>query len=80
MEWPRYSPDLNPLDFSLWRNIEDRVQESAPRGRETVESYKMRLRRAALSTPRADVVKMVQCMRKRASAIWSAGGKDIARD
>ena len=21
IEWPRYSPDLMPLDFSLWTNV-----------------------------------------------------------
>lgn len=78
--WPRYSPDLNPLDFSLWRNIEDRMAKSAPRGRESVECYKLRLRRTALSTPRADVTKMVLHMRKRADAIWHADGQDIPRD
>ena len=21
IEWPKYSPDLMPLDFSLWKNV-----------------------------------------------------------
>ena len=80
IDWPRYSPDLMPLDFSLWKDISDRVAEGAPKGKESVAAFKLRLRRVALSTPKPVVHKAVAAMRKRASMIWEAGGRDIARD
>lgn len=49
---PRYSPDLNPLDFFLWNNIEQRMAMNAPSGKESVEQYKRRLRKVAMSTSR----------------------------
>ena len=80
MEWPRYSPDLNPLDFSLWDNIEARMAKTAPRGRETVVAFKARLRRVAFSTPTSEVRKMVEAVRSRAKAIRDAKGGDIQKD
>ena len=40
LTFPRYSPDLNPLDFFLWKEVEDRMEKNRPRGRETVTAYK----------------------------------------
>lgn len=78
--WPRYSPDLNPLDFTLWQNISRRMDACAPTGRETVGAYKIRLRRMALRTPKSQILSAVRAMKKRAHAIWEADGNDIARD
>lgn len=80
MAWPRYSPDLMPLDFSLWANIQKRVDASSPGGREPVAAFKKRLRRIALSTPRAQVRDMVAKIRDKAREIYEAGGKDIRSD
>jgi hypothetical protein len=80
IDWPRYSPDLMPLDFSLWVYISMRVRESAPKGRETVAEFKERLRREALRTPSSVVRSAVESMRSRAKQIADAKGKDIARD
>ena len=80
IDWPRYSPDLMPLDFSLWAHIAKRVRESAPRGRESVADFKLRLRREALRTPSSVVRSAVEAMRMRARKIAEAKGKDIDRD
>ena len=80
MALPRYSPDLNPLDYSLWSAILDRMAERAPKGRETVEAYKKRLRRTALRLPKAVVVKALRNMKKRIHAVYQAKGKDIDCD
>ena len=80
IQWPRYSPDLMPLDFCLWTEISKRAAAEAPRGNETVEKFSKRLKRVALRTPRATVLAAVGAMKKRARLIWEAGGKDIARD
>ena len=80
ISWPRYSPDLMPLDFSLWANIEKRMAEAAPKGKESQGSFKARLRRVALRTPTAIVRAAVEATRSRAKQIWEAKGRDIARD
>ena len=78
--WPRYSPDLMPLDFSLWRNTKLRIDKTDPKGRETAEAYKKRLRKTALATPRAAVRKMVASIRRKAKEIWDAKGGSISSD
>ena len=80
IKWPRYSPDLMPLDFSLWDDISNRMQSTAPRGRESKEAFKVRLRRMALRTSHKTVVAAVEAMRTRAKQIWEAKGGNIARD
>lgn len=30
LDFPRYSPDLNPMDFFLWEEVERRMAKSAP--------------------------------------------------
>lgn len=38
---PRYSPDLNPLDYCIWTDIERRAMKGGPKnGKESVEDYK----------------------------------------
>ena len=31
LEWPPYSPDINPCDFYLWGHLKDRVYRTPPR-------------------------------------------------
>ena len=80
IKWPRYSPDLMPLDFSLWTDISKRMQSTAPKGREPREAFKARLRRMALRTSRKTVVAAVEAMRTRAKQIWDAKGGNVAGD
>ena len=79
IEFPPYSPDLNPLDFSLWHEIEERMLQRAPK-KETVGEYKKRLRRTALALPGRVVLKAVADIRVRAAMIVEAEGGDIAKD
>ena len=76
---PPYSPDLNPLDFSLWQAIETKAL-AGRRPRESGSDYKARLRKTALTMPRAAVRKAVQAIRTRAQQIFDADGGHIARD
>ena len=80
MKWPRYSPDLMPLDFSLWADVNRRMAESAPSGYESIMCFKQRLRRTALATSRATVMQMVDAIRKKAQEIYDADGGDIRSD
>ena len=76
---PPYSPDLNPLDFSLWRAIETETFAARRKG-ESAGEYKARLRKTAVSMPKVEVKKAVEAIRKRAQAIFEAGGGHIPRD
>ena len=80
LEYPRYSPDLNPLDYSLWLQIEKQTLEMSPKGKETVEAYKARLRVTALTFPKVAVVKAVEALPRRAQAVVDAHGGNIPRD
>ena len=80
MAWPRYSPDLMPLDFSLWSDIEKRIAAGAPKGCEAVDAFKKRLRHVAMRTPTSRVRAAVAAMRTRATNIWVMEGKNISRD
>ena len=33
IEWPSHSPDLNPLDFSIWGIMEEHVNHIKPRNK-----------------------------------------------
>ena len=80
IEFPRYSPDLNPMDFFLWAEVESRMSKNAPSRLETVAGYKARLRRTALAIPTAAVKKAVEDVKARAQAIWDADGGNVPKD
>ena len=69
-----------PLDFSLWEDIEARMVACAPKGKETIAAFKIRLRKIALATLVAVVRKAVSAMKTRAAAIADASGGHISRD
>ena len=77
---PTYSPDLNPLDFSIWDRIEALMVKKAPKRVETVEEYKRRLRRTALGLPQSYVSKCVLSMPKRMRLVSEAKGYSIKAD
>ena len=39
MVFPLYSPDLNPLDFFLWAEVQRRMAAQTPRRRESASDY-----------------------------------------
>lgn len=80
VQFPRYSPDLNPLDFSLWMAIEQRVAQRTPDHTETVSAFKIRLRRVAMRLPEAIVCKAVESLPRRVKAVIAAKGQNIPRD
>ena len=80
MPFPRWSPDLNPLDFSLWSAIERRMAEREPAKIETAAAYKKRLRMTALRLPQSVVRDAVLAIPSRARALVAAKGSPIARD
>ena len=78
--WPRYSPDMMPLDFCLWDDISKHMDATAPAEAESATAFKARLRRVALRTSSTTVCAAVEAMRMRAKAIAESKDKDIARD
>ena len=77
---PAYSPDLNPLDFFLWDEVDRRMVANAPADVETVEAYKKRLRLTALRLPQRLVAKCVSSMPARMRAVVAAKGHSIKKD
>ena len=80
IEFPVYSPDLNPLDFALWSEVSSRMDAAGAPRRETLEAYKARLRRTALGIPEAVVRKMLSSMKGRVSSVYESNGGHIPRD
>ena len=77
---PPYSPDLKPLDFTLWRTIETRAGESVGKRTLTVKEYKATLRRTALRLSAKIVGKAVEGTRGRIGRVFHAEGGNIKRD
>ena len=77
---PAYSPDLNPLDYCLWTEVERRMVANAPKRVESVAEYKKRLRLTALRLPKRLVTQCVRAMPKRMRKVVAAQGHSIADD
>ncbi len=59
LEFPTYSPDLNPLDFSLWAEVDRRMaNQKAPEG-EANDAFKARLKHVAMSMPESVIKRML---------------------
>ena len=75
---PPRSPDLNPLDYSLWRAIETRMRKqeaSFKEGfKETTNAWKMRLRKTAMNLPKSVVENTVMDMKDRVGRCADAAG------
>ena len=79
MDQPPYSPDLNPLHFSIWSAIEkEALATRTPR--EKAPQYTARLKKVALGLARDKVKKAVEGIRIRAQKIFEADGQSIKRD
>lgn len=55
LDWPPYSPDLNPCDFFLWGYIKDKVYKNNPK---TMEELQNAIREE-FSTIQPDLLKKV---------------------
>ena len=78
--FPRYSPDLNPLDFAIWSEVEARMVKNMPKKVETVAEYKKRLRLTTLRLPSELVGKIVRSIPARMKAVVEAKGGNIKCD
>jgi hypothetical protein len=69
--WPSNSPDLNPLDFSIWSVLEQRVSATT---HTSVESLKTALMRAWDKITMEELAACVENFEKRLRACIRAGG------
>ena len=78
LDLPKRSPDLMPLDFAFWKNLNKRmrVQERdwPDSKRETRSQYLARLRRTALATPAQFIHSIMGGMQKRCRLCEEAKG------
>ena len=79
IQFPTYSPDLNPCDFALWSEVEGRMAKMKPKA-ETLDEWKARLRRTAMAIPEPTIRKMLGSIKKRAESIYQSNGGHIPRD
>ena len=80
IEFPTYSPDLNPCDFSLWEEVANRMAKQKAPNNDTLDGFKARLRRTALAIPKGVVEKMLGDMVSRTHAVYDSDGGHIPRD
>ena len=55
LEWPPYSPDINPCDFFLWGYLKDRVYRTSPK---TIDDLKLAIQ-TEINGVRTEVLKSV---------------------
>ena len=79
VDWPRYSPDLNPLDFFLWAEVSRRMALEQVNN-ETAVQYKARLRATAMAIPAPLIRAALLSIKERAKMVVGAEGRDIPRD
>lgn len=80
LAFPKYSPDLNPLDFAIWSEVGRRMQATTPKRVESIKAYKARLRKTALGLPKSYIRKVLSSMPRRVRQVIKAKGKSISRD
>ncbi|CAJ1422967.1 unnamed protein product [Effrenium voratum] len=78
LDLPKRSPDLNPLDFSLWAAVNKKMREKESKWptskRETRAAYLARLRRTALGLSNDYINSIVGAMAGRVQQVLAAGG------
>ena len=78
LDLPKRSPDMNPLDFSFWAELNKRMraqERSWPDAkRETREQFLGRLRRTAMKMPSEYISKIVGALKGRCQQVLDAKG------
>lgn len=77
--FPKYSPDLNPLDFYVWAAVEEKVI-SKLKGPTSVSKFRRLLTAAARGMKEETILAAVASIKDRAKAVVAAKGGAIARD
>lgn len=79
LDLPKRSPDLNPLDYAFWSEVNRRLRHqeaSFPESkRETRDAFIARVKKTMMRIPRRTLAAMVKQMRARCLALSAAKGK-----
>ena len=70
-EWPASSPDLNPLDYSIWSVLESRANAEA---HNSVESLKRAITEAFKSLDQEMINRAIDNWPRRLNAVIAANG------
>ena len=71
---------LMPLDYSIWKQIEDLMLETEPTGRESKAAFLARLKKCAQSLPKGAISKQIGRMKGNIQGIIDAGGYHAKND
>ena len=77
---PPRTPGWMPLDFCLWKEIEDRMMASKKSGPETKAAFEARLRKTALRLPKSLVKSCLAKMKSNIKATVQSKGKSTVLD
>ncbi|CAK0807833.1 unnamed protein product, partial [Prorocentrum cordatum] len=77
---PKYSLDLNPLDYFLWAEVNRRMAEQSAPANESQSAYKARVRRVAMGIPKSVIRAAVAKMKTKAAEVVVAEGGRIPSD
>ena len=80
MTLPPRTPALMPLDYSLWRQIEDPMFDTEPAARESKAAFLARLEKCAKSLPKGVVSKQIGRTKGNIQGIIDAGGYHAKND
>ena len=78
--FPKYSPDLNPLDYFVWAEVNRRMESQSAPANESQTAYKSRLRRTALGIPASTIQAVVGKMKAKAAEVVERKGGRIPSD
>ena len=78
--FPKYSPDLNPLDYFVWAEVNWRMDSQSAPANESQTAYKSRLRKTATSIPATIIREAVGKMKAKAAEVAQSKGGRIPSD
>jgi hypothetical protein len=73
MEWPPFSPDLNPIK-TLWNDIKDYIQEHYPKVHSSYKRLRVAVQEAWESIIHERIKELVYSIRARYQAMIDADG------
>lgn len=74
IEWPPYSPDLNPCDFYLWGTLKERVYRQRPR---SIESLKTNITEEIFKIKAEECKRVIGSFEKRLKLVQENEGSHI---
>ena len=80
MTLPPRTPSLMPLDYAIWKKIEDKMLETEPEGTERKADFLKRLKRCAKTLPKGYVAKMIGRMKANLQGLVDAKGWHAKND